>query len=206
MANISSSKTTLRVKLSRNFQKSPQSCSKSHAANVKKYMKPKEKEREFTLLVKRLKGAITSVCMMYADERTPVDDLVQESLINIWQGFDSFQGRSDIKTWVLRVCINTCITMDRKRKSRPQTNSIDEACRNLFSENTDESIHESRLKELYRRIQCLGVFDRAIILLWIEGMSYDEIGNIVGISAKNVSVKLVRIRETLKKMSSHTTE
>lgn len=169
-------------------------------------MKPKEKEREFTLLVKRLKGAITSVCMMYADERTPVDDLVQESLINIWQGFDSFQGRSDIKTWVLRVCINTCITMDRKRKSRPQTNSIDEACRNLFSENTDESVHESRLKELYRRIQCLGVFDRAIILLWIEGMSYDEIGNIVGISAKNVSVKLVRIRETLKKMSSHTTE
>ena len=57
-------------------------------------MNAKEKEREFTQLVQRLRGAITSVCMMYADERTPVDDLVQESLINIWKGFDTFQGLS----------------------------------------------------------------------------------------------------------------
>ena len=170
-------------------------------------MKAKEKEREFTQLVQRLKGAITSVCMMYADERTPVDDLVQESLINIWKGFDSFQGRSDIKTWVIRVCINTCITMDRKRKSRPQTNSIDETCRNIISEESaDPTLHEARLKELYSRIQRLSVFDRAIILLWLEGMPYDEIGEIVGITAKNVSVRLVRIREALKKMSGNATE
>ena len=144
---------------------------------------------------------------MYADERTPVDDLVQESLINIWKGFDSFQGRSDIKTWVIRVCINTCITMDRKRKSRPQTNSIDETCRNIISEESaDPTLHEARLKELYSRIQQLSVFDRAIILLWLEGMPYDEIGEIVGITAKNVSVRLVRIREALKKMSGNATE
>ena len=170
-------------------------------------MNAKEKEREFTQLVQRQKGAITSVCMMYADERTPVDDLVQESLINIWKGFDTFQGRSDIKTWVIRVCINTCITMDRKRKSRPQTNSIDETCRNIISEESaDPTLHEARLKELYSRIQQLSVFDRAIILLWLEGMPYDEIGEIVGITAKNVSVRLVRIREALKKMSGNATE
>ena len=143
-------------------------------------MNKADKEREFTAMVERLKSTITTVCMMYADERTPVDDLVQESLINLWQGFDSFEGRSDMKTWVYRVCINTCISMDRKRKSRPQTNSLD---------------------ELYDRIQRLSVFERAIILLWLEGMPYDEIGKVVGITAKNVSVRLVRIRETLKKMS-----
>lgn len=164
-------------------------------------MNKADKEREFTAMVERLKSTITTVCMMYADERTPVDDLVQESLINLWQGFDSFEGRSDMKTWVYRVCINTCISMDRKRKSRPQTNSLDEACRNIIAEDADSSLREARLKELYDRIQRLSVFERAIILLWLEGMPYDEIGKVVGITAKNVSVRLVRIRETLKKMS-----
>ena len=60
--------------------------------------------------------------------------------------------------------------------------------------------------QLYSRIQQLSVFDRAIILLWLEGMPYDEIGEIVGITAKNVSVRLVRIREALKKMSGNATE
>jgi RNA polymerase sigma-70 factor (ECF subfamily) len=55
---------------------------------------------------------------------------------------------------------------------------------------------------LRRRIGKLGVFDRAIILLWLENLSYEDIGAIVGISAKNVSVRLVRIREQLKNMSN----
>ena len=59
-----------------------------------------------------------------------------------------------------------------------------------------------RMKKLYERINKLGVFDRAIVLLWLEGMPYDEIGQIVGISSKNVSVKLVRIREELKNMNN----
>ena len=54
---------------------------------------------------------------------------------------------------------------------------------------------------LNRRISRLGVFDRAIVLLWLENMSYEEIGEIVGITAKNVSVRLFRIKEQLKKMN-----
>ena len=54
---------------------------------------------------------------------------------------------------------------------------------------------------LQNRISRLGPFDRAIVLLWLENLSYDEIGAIVGITAKNVSVRLVRIREQLKNMS-----
>ena len=55
---------------------------------------------------------------------------------------------------------------------------------------------------LYDRINQLGPFDRAIVLLWLENMSYEEIGAVIGISAKNVSVRLVRIKEELKKMSN----
>ena len=63
----------------------------------------------------------------------------------------------------------------------------------------DNDADTKQVKMLYERINRLGVFDRAIVLLWLEGFPYDEIGDIVGISAKNVSVKLVRIREQLKK-------
>ena len=69
---------------------------------------------------------------------------------------------------------------------------------NLYDDNDSDTL---QVKQLYKRINKLGFFDRAIILLWLEGIPYDEIGEIVGISAKNVSVKLVRIREQLKNMN-----
>lgn len=89
---------------------------------------------------------------------------------------------------------NTCISYERKKKRRavvPLTMDI-----NLF-EDKDESSKQIRL--LYDRIHRLNPFDRAIVLLWLENMSYEEIGAIVGISTKNVSVRLYRIKEELKK-------
>ena len=68
---------------------------------------------------------------------------------------------------------------------------------NLY-EDTDQDTKQ--IRQLYDRISKLGVIDRAIVLLWLDNLSYDEIGEIVGISTKNVSVKLVRIREQLKAM------
>lgn len=67
----------------------------------------------------------------------------------------------------------------------------------------EEKDYESKqITALYNRISKLEPFDRAIILLWLENLPYDEIGAIVGISTKNVSVKLSRIRELLKNMQS----
>jgi RNA polymerase sigma-70 factor (ECF subfamily) len=70
---------------------------------------------------------------------------------------------------------------------------------NLFEDSDDDTKQVQLLKN---RINKLGAFDRAIVLLWLENLSYDEIGNIVGITAKNVSVRLVRIKEQLKNMSN----
>ena len=70
---------------------------------------------------------------------------------------------------------------------------------NLFTDTDDDT---RQVQQLYRRINKLGMIDRAIILLWLENMSYEEIGQIIGISTKNVSVKLVRIKEKLKNMSN----
>jgi RNA polymerase sigma-70 factor (ECF subfamily) len=70
---------------------------------------------------------------------------------------------------------------------------------NLFEDSDDDTKQVQLLKN---RINKLSPFDRAIVLLWLENLSYDEIGNIVGITAKNVSVRLVRIKEQLKNMSN----
>lgn len=152
-------------------------------------------ESEFARLVREHKATIYTVCYMFSKDTDEVNDLFQEILVNLWRGFAKFEGRSDIRTWFYRVSLNTCISIDRKKKrgtTVPLSMNI-----NLYDDNDADT---RQVKLLYDRISRLGPFDRAIVLLWLEGLPYDEIGEIVGISAKNVSVKLVRIREQLKKL------
>lgn len=153
------------------------------------------KEQEFTSIVKEHKSTIYTVCYMFSKDADEVNDLFQEILLNMWKGFDGFQGRSNIKTWIYKVALNTCITIDRKKKKRNTVElSLDI---NLYEDNDSDT---KQIKLLYDRINKLGPFDRAIVLLWLDNMPYDEIGAVVGISPKNVSVRLVRIKEQLKNM------
>ena len=154
-------------------------------------------EQQFAHFVREHKSTIYKVCYMFSKDNDEVSDLFQEILVKLWKGFGSFEGRSDIKTWVYRVSLNTCITLDRKKKRHQKKDSLSMDI-NLYDDNDSDTL---QVKQLYKRINKLGFFDRAIILLWLEGIPYDEIGEIVGISAKNVSVKLVRIREQLKNMN-----
>lgn len=153
-------------------------------------------ELDFTQLVKKQKGTIYTVCYMFSSDPDEVSDLFQETLINLWKGFPKFRGDSKPETWIYRVALNTCISADRKNQSQgeriPLTMDI-----NLYADNDDDS---RQVQQLYKRINRLGLVDRAIVLMWLENMSYDEIGNILGISAQNVGVKLFRIKEELKKM------
>ena len=152
-------------------------------------------EKEFTRMVHEHKDTIYMVCYMFSKDSQEVQDLYQECLINLWKSISSFEGRSNIRTWIWRVSLNTCISMDRKKRrgdAFPLEIDID-----LYNDTDHET---KQIKMLHERINKLGPFDRAIIMLWLENMSYDEIGAIVGISAKNVSIRLFRIKEQLKQM------
>lgn len=156
-----------------------------------------DKEFEFSKIVKEHKSTIYTVCYMFSKDSEEVADLFQDILIKLWNGFDSFRGEASIRTWIYRVSLNACISVDRKQKRQGEKVPL-----NVDPlEETDENALQ--VKQLYRRINKLGLIDRSIVLLWLEALSYEEIGEIVGISAKNVSVKLVRIREQLKKMSNN---
>lgn len=156
------------------------------------------KEQEFARLVREHKGTIYTVCYMFSKDPEEVNDLFQEVLINLWKGLENFRGDSKLDTWIWKISLNTCISADRKKKREGEKVPL-EMSANLFEDNDSDS---KQVRQLYSRINRLGLIDRAIVLLWLENLSYEEIGAIVGISAKNVSVKLVRIRQQLVAMSS----
>ena len=154
-------------------------------------------ERQFAQTVAEHKSTIYTVCYMFSQDADEVNDLFQEVLVNLWKGFESFEHRSDVRTWIYRVALNTCISLDRKKKRAAEVRLTMDI--NLF-EDRDEDTRQ--IDMLHKRISKLQPFDRAIVLLWLENLSYEEIGQIVGISTKNVSVRLFRIREQLKQMSN----
>ena len=152
-------------------------------------------ENEFTRIVREHKDTIYMVCYMFSKDNAEVEDLYQEILINLWRSLPQFENRSSLKTWIWCISLNTCISIDRKKRRRekmPLEMDID-----LYNDSDRDT---KQIKLLHERINRLGPFDRAIILLWLENMSYEEIGAIVGISEKNVSVRLYRIKEQLKTM------
>lgn len=154
------------------------------------------KELKFSKIVKEHKNTIYAVCYMFSKDKDELNDLFQDILIKLWQGMETFSGENYIKTWIYRVSLNTCLDANRKKKRAgeriPLSVDIDPY--------EDSDADSMQIRQLYERINKLGLVDRSIILLWLEALSYEEIGEIVGISPKNVSVKLVRIREQLKKL------
>ena len=147
-------------------------------------------------MIREHKGTIYTVCYMFSNDPDEVADLFQETLINLWRGSGTFRGDSAQGSWIWKVALNTCISSDRKKKRGPRTEPLSMDI-DLFEDRDGDTRQIGMLRE---RIGKLGPFDRAIVLLWLENLSYEEIGQIVGISPKNVSVRLVRIKEQLKKM------
>ncbi len=154
------------------------------------------KEIEFTKIVQDNKSTIYTVCYMFSKDVDEVNDMFQETLINLWKGYDSFRNESKVSTWIYRVAMNTCISADRKKQRRkdnvPLTMDV-----NLY-EDTDADSRQVQI--LHARINRLGMVDRAIVLMWLEDMTYDEIAAVIGITPQHVGVKIHRIKEQLKKM------
>ena len=148
-------------------------------------------------MVNTYKSTIYTVCYMFSKNEDEVNDLFQETLVNLWKSMETFRQDSKMETWIYRVALNTCITHDRKKKRARERNPLKMEA-NLYQ---DQDAESRQVQILHNRIGKLGLIDRAIVLLWLEDLSYEEIGQIVGITAKHVGVKLFRIKELLKQES-----
>lgn len=156
-----------------------------------------EKEQQFVTIIESNRQLIYKVCYMYATDDNHFKDLYQEVLIHIWQGLKDFRGTAQLSTWIYRTALNTCVTDYRKNRRYGEMESID----GLSIVDVDDGTHRQQLKELYRLINRLDRLEKAIILLWLDEKSYDEISEITGLSRNNVASRLRRIKIKLQQYS-----
>ena len=156
-----------------------------------------DKEHQFELLVRQHKRTIYTVCYMFSHDKAEIDDLFQEILIRLWNGFDTYEGRSDARTWIYRVALNTAINQDKKQRRRVETVPLTVDIDPFEADNPKTE----QVRKLHDLITQLELVDRSLDLLWLEGINYDEIGAIIGITPNNVGVRLGRIKEKLVQMS-----
>lgn len=151
---------------------------------------------EFIELINPHQAIIYKVCSMYADGKDDLCDLFQESLLNLWVAYPAYRGECKLSTWIYRVSLNTCISDLRKRSKMRSVPLCAEL--NLY----EDTENDRQLQEMYGLIKRLGKLDRALILLWLDEKSYEEIASILQISKSNVSVRLCRAKDKLKQMSN----
>lgn len=157
---------------------------------------PGEKENEFVERIQKHQGILHKICFVYSNTRADKEDLYQEIVLQLWKSYTSFRGAAKFSTWMYRVALNTAIRLNKKaakfKNTRRKLNT------EVASEETPDYSEDIRI--LYEAISKLSKIEKAVILLWLEEKTYGEISEIVGISEKNVSVKLVRSKRKLAKI------
>jgi RNA polymerase sigma-70 factor (ECF subfamily) len=154
------------------------------------------KEEEFTQVIRENEGLIFKVTSIYANNRDDQQDLYQEIVYQLWKSFDSFTGASKISTWIYRVAMNTAIT-HRKKSNKSAGHLSLEHLVIRDSQHTD-ALFEERLQTLYDHIKKLNKLEKGIILLFLEGLAYEEIAEITGLTTTNIGTRLSRIKQKLK--------
>jgi len=138
-------------------------------------------------------GIAHKVARAYFDEKNEREDIIQEMMYQLWRSYPSFNGHAKFSTWMYSVCLNTALSNVRKRNKEPNEILRDEHLE-IAEKPTGE---EENIDLLFQAISGLAPLNKAIILLYLEDMSYDEIATITGMSKANVSVRLVRIKNEL---------
>lgn len=141
---------------------------------------------------------IIKICRAYTNTQEDFEDYYQEVCLQIWKSNDNFREQSEWSTWVYRVSLNVCLTLLKKKKN----NSHQFASDNIPEELTEDSraFADESLNELYDAIRQLSEIDRAVILLYLEEKSYQDIADIIGTNPNNIGVRIKRIKERLKKL------
>jgi RNA polymerase sigma-70 factor, ECF subfamily len=156
-----------------------------------------EEEKKFVNLINEHQGLIHKVCIMYENDRDVRNDLFQEIVLQLWKSFPTFRGEAKISTWMYRIALNTAISGFRKETRKIVTEDLREVHYNI-SESGDES--EDDLQKLQWAIRQLNEIDRAMIMMALEEVPYEDIAETIGISQNNVRVRMNRIREKLRKL------
>ncbi|WP_426669955.1 RNA polymerase sigma factor [Mucilaginibacter sp. McL0603] len=155
------------------------------------------KETLFLQTIEQNKGMLFKICKIYQDNPEDQDDLLQEIILQLWVVFDSFRGESKISSWMYRVALNTAIVFFKKQKRRPDIEQLPQNFDHPDAPVTSGE-KEEQLAVFYKAVQQLDKVERALIFLYMENRSYQEISASLGITQVNLRVRLNRVKNKLK--------
>ncbi len=159
-------------------------------------------ENQFVELIKTHQGIVHKVCGMYRRDPDDRKDLFQEIVIQLWKAFPKFRQEAKVSTWIYQIALNVAISDFRKESRKPIRVELSETFANISDNQYDYSFEE-KLKVLYQAIDQLSEVEKAIMMLYFEEKSNEEIAEIIGISQNNVRVKMTRIREKLRTLMAN---
>ncbi|GAB3989652.1 RNA polymerase sigma factor [Spirosoma daeguense] len=156
-------------------------------------------ETEFIQLINAYPRILHKVCRLYGNDDEDRRDLYQEIVLQLWRAFPTFRQEAQRSTWMYRIALNTAISLYRHKNRRIVPASLED---NLLAivPMPDTSEEDERIEQFYAAIEHLTQIEKALVLLYVDDHSYDEIARIMGISVSNVGVKLNRIKVKLKRM------
>ena len=150
-------------------------------------------DKRFLELIHRHQSILHKICYAYCCNPSEREDLQQEIVLQLWRSFPSFRGKSQFSTWMYRVALNTALN----RTSKPAFFLEGPKAHEIGYDPGDDYDLSEGIRLLHKAISQLKKIDRAIILLWLEELSYKEIAETIGITEKNVSVRIVRVKNRL---------
>jgi RNA polymerase sigma-70 factor (ECF subfamily) len=151
-------------------------------------------EQEFVSLISQHQNIIYKVCYLYFKDKNDRDDLFQEITLQTWKSYKQFKGEAKFSTWLYKISLNTAITYYKKVRKQKECLVSD----HLPERADDNQSNENISMALYKEIDLLSKIEKAIILLYLDQYSYNDIGDVMGISANLVAVKMNRIKSKLK--------
>jgi RNA polymerase sigma-70 factor (ECF subfamily) len=161
-----------------------------------------ELEKEFERHIREHELLLYKVCRIYAYTDADRQDLFQEIVIQAWKAFPKFKGDAKFSTWLYRVAINTAITGLRKKQSFITSYEPAQLPANIGDHNTGLE-EEDRWRQLYNAIEQLTQVEKAIVMMYMEDRSYEEMEDILGINQGNLRVKMNRIKEKLRQITKN---
>ena len=135
---------------------------------------------------------------MYEHDPDARNDLFQEIVLQLWRSFPSFRGEAKITTWMYRIALNTAISGFRKQTRLVKTEDLQEVHMNISDAWGDD--REEDFQKLQWAVRQLPEIERAMIMMALEEVPYEDIAETIGITQNNVRVRMNRIREKLKKL------
>ncbi len=156
--------------------------------------------QEFITFVDSYRKLIYKVCRIYCRDNAQTRDVEQEILAQLWMSFPKYNSAYRPSTWIYRIALNTAISYYRReKKHRTNHVEIDQSVFQLVAEQDNHELEE-QIKQLYHVMEGFPELDRALLLLYLDDNSYEEIAQVLGITVTNVATKISRLKQRLKKL------